>query len=384
MPTSISENPPLPPTPPILGDTDEYSEAPPSPSHSGMEGDEEEFQEDFSFSFGEAVDRLAAVSPDSVGAAPETASSLSAAERALGGAPTKSSPSLCLKESTMVAEVFHSTLAKTRGNAEPPAVGSVPAIPSALPCGHFLTMKNLKSPFKKRPVLGDSFPTSFLPVTQEDMLLLGEDDRNSNSPRSFAVKDKVLAEWELLAAKGLESVSVMDSFLGGLVSSIKDPSSSSFAVREEVDTADVVSFVRTISDSLKFAASSFASLQVNLTLCRRDAILSRSPVLKKSPSTLASLRVVPVRQASLFGGDHISPTIHSLAETRRDLAFVIPRQPAKPHIRPQARDSQKPHRASSRPSRSPTRGGKTSASRKPNKPYERSKAPKAEAKPHPQ
>ena len=220
---------------------------------------------------------------------------------------------------------------------------------------------------------------------------MGDSASDFKGARSLSLKDKNAQDWVELLGRGLESTSVMDSFLGGLVDALNEPSSPSFVLRDDVDSDSVISFFQAISENLKFVASAFATLHVNLTLCRRDGVLSRAPMLKKSQSSQASLRVVPVCSSALFGGSHIQPTIHSLAESRRDLAFAVPRLPGRATGRSSDRNPQS-QRSSSQSFRhnSPrARGGRSSSAsafRKPlGKPYERRQAPKADAKPaHPQ
>ena len=389
LPPASPPRPPLPPTPPV--DMSSERDSTSSVYEEDLE-DGDEHEEEFSYSFSDAVSRLAIVSPDSIGVAPETKSSLSAAERALGRVP-KSSLSSRLQESTMVAEAFRSAEAKARGEADAPLPGSIPEIPNALSLGNFL--KPIKPPQKIGVVANPSFPVKPVPLTQDDLSLLGEASVSDyKGVRSLTLKDKQAQEFIELASRGLESTSVIDTFLGGLVEALNEPSAPSFVLREEIDTDSVVSFIQAISENLKFVASSFSTLQVNLTLCRRDGLLSRSPILKKSQSTQSSLRVVPVCSTALFGGSHIQPTIHSLAESRRDLAFVLPRQSARAPFRsadrgPQNRRSSSSQSASSFRHSSPrARGGRSSsfsAFKKPSsKPYERRQAPKTDSKPSPQ
>ena len=232
-------------------------------------------------------------------------------------------------------------------------------------------------------------PSGPLPVTQEDLLLLSEADRGAG--RTVSIKEKTLAEFEDTARKGLLAVSAMDSFLGGLVRSVKDDEASSFVLKQEIDVTDVVSFIRSLSETLKFSASSLASLHVNLALARRDSVLTKSQVLKKAPSTQASLRTLPLSSSALFGGDHVAPTIHSLAEARRDMAFALPRMPAA-KTSSQGQGSNRSSFLSDRGSSGrkfqsvhEKRGGKSvKKTAKSNKPYERQQASKVQAKPSPQ
>ena len=177
----------------------------------------------------------------------------------------------------------------------------------------------------------------------------------------------------------------MDSFLGGLVNTLKEDDSDTFSLKQEIDSSDLVSFIKSIAENLKFTASSLASLHVNFALCRRDCLLAQSQALAKSQSTKASLRALPLHSEALFGGDHLSPTIHGLAEARRDLAFVVPRQAARPTPKGRAGESQRGRGAKSLSSRVDRHKSSFSKDKgRSGKPYERLQAPKANTKPSPQ
>ena len=145
--------PPLPPTPPPQPSTLPYQlpstsfsevsseHGSSSPSYVEERGNEESQEEDFAYSFPDAIARLAIVSPEFLGAAPEAKSLLSAADKALGRTP-KASLSASLKESSMVAEAFRSAQAKARGDGDAPLPGTVPAIPNALSVGTFVNQQS--------------------------------------------------------------------------------------------------------------------------------------------------------------------------------------------------------------------------------------------------
>ena len=103
-----------------------------------------------------------------------------------------------------------------------------------------------------------------------------------------SIRDKALQDLSLMAGRGLGACSVMDSFLGGLVDSIRDSSMPNFSVKEEIDSGDVIAFVQALVENMKFAASAFSSLQVNITLARREGLLS-SLVCSRSLHPLKSL-----------------------------------------------------------------------------------------------
>ena len=341
-----------------------------------------------SFSLSDAVGRLALVCPKLVGSAQESTSSRSAAERLMGLNSAKAGAARLVESETVARAVSEAQL-KARGGAEPPSPGAVPNLPTALAHGVFL--KTPKPPVKRSAIVGSSWPQAPSQASQEDLLLLGDAKSERYNSRLVSVKEPVMKEWEHLALLGLTAVSAMDSFFGGLVSSIGQLDKQGiFHLREEINTEDVSSFVSATSKNLTFLADAFATLQMNVTLCRRDAILSQSEILKKSASTKNSLRAVPIGAPALFGGGHIPPTIHGLAETRRDLVFALPRQAPRTSNSAQGRHSQaqKPSSSQSRYSFSRNRGGKTASSpgfrKHGGKPYDRRQASKADSKPSPQ
>ena len=358
--------------------------SPPSVEEEEREEESRGDDEEFSYSFSEALNRLSIVSPDLVDLAPGSKSSLSAAERSLGYKKNKSSAFL-LKEAAVVSEAFNTAQAKARGGADVPVpvAGTVPVLPSALPVGSFAKLG--KVPRKKSALLSTSFPLSSVPVTQEDLLLLG--GSNAADAKSLNIKDRALQDMSQMAGRGLEATSVMDSFLGGLVDSIKDQGAENFAVREEIDSGDVICFIHGLVENMKFVAEAFSTLQVNLTLARRDGLLTKSNLLKKSVPSQHSLRAVPVSSSHLFGGDHISPTIHDLAETKRDFALALPKG-ARSHsvdrFHKQGSSRQGSSYRSSR-GRGGSRGRSTSSHRSGgSKPYERRQSTPKASKQHPQ
>ena len=170
----------------------------------------------------------------------------------------------------------------------------------------------------------------------------------------------------------------------------KDASATmpNFSVKEEIESGDVVTFVQALVENLKFAASAFSSLQVNITLARREGLLSKSGLLKKSTPSQVSLRAVPISNSHLFGGGHIPPTIHDLAETKRDFAMALPRASGR------SRSSDHSHRPNSNKQggayrssrgRGSGRGRSVSSYRSGGaKPYERRQSTPKASKQHPQ
>ena len=395
------QRPPLPPTPPLhplpasppaqqehivrptRGSLDEVTCSPTSSGDENSVSDCEDNNLDSSssFSFSDAIQRLAQVAPDLVSSAPSSTGRLSAAERILGRASARPDSGLALVESPLVAEAFQAALSKVRGQEETPIKGSVPSLPAALPCGTYL--KGDKPPFKKEALISDLIPSARLPISREDLLLLPDANRQIGSGFSAQVKDKTLGEFENLARFGLQSSSVLDSFLGGLVNSVKDDSVDDFVIKQDIDSGDFLSFIQALSETLKFTASTLASLYVNLVLARRDSILLKSQVLKNSKDCQSSLRGLPVHSTSLFGGDHVGPTIHSLAESKRDLAFAAPRPPRSSSQPSRGRSfSHGKPRSHSQSSSSfaSNRGGRSRSSNAQKKPYSRKQTSKASGK----
>ena len=398
-----TQRPSLPPTPPLLpsplsppaqqeqlvrpnshGSLDH--EATSSPTSSGDEHSASDCEDDnpnssSSFSFSEAIQRLAHVAPDLVSSAPSSTGRLSAAERILGRASARPDSGRALVESPLVAEAFQAAFSKIRGQEEAPIKGSVPSLPAALPCGTFL--KGDKPPFKKEALISGVIPSATLSATREDLLLLPEGKFQSSGNLSAQVKDKTLREFENLARLGLQSSSVLDSFLGGLVNLVKDDSVDDFVIKQDIDSGDFLSFIQALSETLKFTSSNLASLYANIVLTRRDSFLLNSQILKNSKDCQSSLRSLPIHATSLFGGEHVAPTIHSLAESKRDLAFAAPRPPRSSSLPARGRTfSHGKPRAHSRSSSSfvSNRGGRFKSSNAQKKPYSRKQTSKASGK----
>ena len=96
----------------------------------------------------------------------------------------------------------------------------------------------------------EAIPLANLAPSQEDLLLLPV--RSHTSPRSCQLSDKVLADLEETAQRGLETVSVMDSFLGGLIEAVRDPDPSleGFHLKTEQDPVQICSFARSVAQGM--------------------------------------------------------------------------------------------------------------------------------------
>eukprot|EP00745_Piridium_sociabile_P014361 TRINITY_DN2118_c0_g1_i8.p3 TRINITY_DN2118_c0_g1~~TRINITY_DN2118_c0_g1_i8.p3 ORF type:complete len:725 (-),score=84.24 TRINITY_DN2118_c0_g1_i8:3056-5230(-) len=296
---------------------------------SAAEDSDGESQDQQFWSFSDALSCLAVLSPSSVGEPVQTrATCLSAAELALGSRPTPPSARSSLRESPMVADCVQKALDEIRGiNREEtspppnPASGEVPDFQAAKGVGAFL--KAERSPFlrgsKKRPRLAHSaIPTASLRLSQEDTLLLPEKDRpsGSSSKRSASISDNSLSDWEEIARRGMETSSVMDSFLGGLVDALKDPAEDGFQLRRDLDQSSIQCVIQTLAKGLRFTAASFARLHLNAVLARRDSILQASKLASGS-STRSSFRVLPAKDGHLFG-PHVQALQDRVAKQKQD------------------------------------------------------------------
>ena len=351
-------------------------------SGSNLQTEEEAEETAPAFSLRDAIRRLSIVSPESVGS-PDPTSKPSSAGRLLGRISIASSSSdFALKESDMVVDHMKKAMAKVRGCDDLPTAGTAPSFPAAFGCGTFLKPRKQLG-LRKDRFLHDILPSARLQASGEDLLLLPEAERNKN--RSLDLKDKQLADFEENTSLTLQAVSATESFLVGLISSIRDDSAESgFQLKPsgEIIKDDVVSFIEAIDDRLNAAAALISDLHTNIVLCRRDALLSKSKVVPEA-GCRASLRAVPLHSSSLFGSGHVNPTIHFLAEAKRDQALAVPRTArSRSPMRKKSQGFKQGQRSSSTPAFS-GRGGKSKGGGF-KKPYERKQAPKAPSKQNPQ
>ena len=156
---------------------------------------------------------------------------------------------------------------------------------------------------------------------------------SSLTSRSCQLPDRVVTEWEEVAWRGLETASVMDGFLGGLVEAVRDPDLSleGFHLRADLDPAQICFFARSVAQGLRFLSSSLAKLHTNCVLARRDAVLFSSPIAVSSGDR-ASVRAVPVADGSLFWRN-VRPFLKYRAELRRETSLT-PYPGRKPPKRP--------------------------------------------------
>ena len=263
------------------------------------------------------------------------ATGLTAAELALGAVARPSTSPPSLRESSMVATAVRRIQEEVRANHPEAAPASVPDFPGALPSGKFI--RPGKPLFAKGvPLAHSAIPTATLRLSQDDMLLVPERSRLSKSPRLASIPERYLVDSEEMARRGLETTSVMDSFLGGLVGALRDPGSDTFQLRQDLDAPAILAFIQTLAQGLKASADVFARLHLNPILARRDLTMSASSVAR-TPALRSSLRSLPVSQAGLFN-DHVQAVIRRQADVNRDMALhaavprfasAAPRQPAK-------------------------------------------------------
>ena len=195
----------------------------------------------------------------------------------------------------------------------------VPDFPRALPCGRFLKIR--QPPFPKKSIQLDSIPEASLSVSAEDLLL----SKKEKGQRNVVVSDRGMVLWEEAARRGLESVSVIDSFFGGTLNSIFKKGENGVEVRQDLDPKEVQILSDQVSDNIRFIAHTMATLHTNIVMARRDAVLADSSIPTEKR---ASLRVLPPHK-TLFD-EHVQPVIKAHADLMRDLSF----QPSKQMKRP--------------------------------------------------
>ena len=307
-----------------------------------MEEDEEEEGPPAALSFKEAIRHLSNIDPSLVESSRVVEQQLSAGERLLSGAAPQGPETLPIL-SPLISSTMESFAASLRGGQAAPADDASPApeLHGSMGVGKFFP-PDRKALFTHRGplLLRGSLPPGPLPLSASDRLLLPEP--RSQASRAASLPDRVLAEWEESARLGLEAASLADTFMGGLVAALQDPSpaeegqGTGFVLRSEPDPEAVRSFLWVVSRSLRAMTAGLSRAYFNAVLARRDAILLRSPVLP-SEGTKAALRALPVAPGSLFG-PQVPPTLKVGADRRRD-DMALRAASAQP--RPQGAPSQK-------------------------------------------
>ena len=261
---------------------------------------------------------------------------LTAAELALGAVaqPSTSPPPPGLHKSAMVAMAV-SRVQDTRPYNPEACPESVPDFPGAFPPGKFV--RPGKPAFTKGlPLSHSAIPSATLCLSQDDMLLIPERSRLSKVPRPTSIPERLLVNWQEMDRRGLETTSVMDSFLSGLVGALRDPESDSFQLHQDLDAPAILALIQTLAQGLKASADISTRLHFNPILARRDSTLSASSVVR-TPGLHTSIRTLPVGQDGLFN-NHVQAVIRRQADVNRDMAFhaavphftsAAPCQPAK-------------------------------------------------------
>ena len=312
----------------------ERDSASPSSSYEDTRGEdedredkeEEETPAPHLLSMDEAISFLSDYDPEAVTVRQSTVPRIcSAADRLWGQATSRSDGATILKESPIVSQALEAALAKARdpkktnkNRASHSSADEVPDFPGAFKCGSF--PRPVRSPFTDKYLELVNLPDTSPRLSQQDTLLLPFKERNR--PLKASLSSKTLEDWSEGARRGLESVSVVDSFLGGLMRCMLDPEKEFRSLRDPSDICPqaIMSFIKSISEALKFSAATQADLLVGLNLARRDAILGASKIVKDH-QTRRSLRVVDLTSGSLFG-NHVKPLIKESAERNRDLIMA--------------------------------------------------------------
>ena len=287
------------------------------------EGSDDDDAPSHGFSPSVAMDYLKHYASDLVTeVAPAAPEALSFTEKLLGSSNADSSSGSLLKESAMVTSALDHVLAEVRGRAEAPVPGSAVNFRSPLPSGQFLKpgtfSRSLKGLLKHEKI-----PASRHSVSDDDLLLVPENMRKGNFP-GIRIPDRFLSDQEELSRRVLASSSLLDSFMGGLIATLKDPLKDGFSLREDVDASAVATFMHSMNEALKASSSAVARLHVNSVLARRDGLLASSMA---SQASKKNLRAVPLdTQGSLFGS-HVGPTLDKQVEQAKTSNFIRPRAP---------------------------------------------------------
>ena len=220
----------------------------------------------------------------------------------------------------MVTSALDHVLAEVRGRAEAPIPGSAVNFRNPLPSGQFLKPgtfnRSLKGLLKHEKI-----PASRHSVSDDDLLLIPENMRKG-ATTSVKVSDRFLSDQEELSRRVLASNSLLDSFMGGLIATLKDPLKDGFSLREDVDASAVASFMHSMNEALKASSSAVTKLHVNLVLARRDGLLASSMA---SSASKDNLRAVPLDAQGSFFGAHVGPTLDKQVEQAKTSSFIRPR-----------------------------------------------------------
>ena len=206
----------------------------------------------------------------------------------------------------MVAAAVRRIQEEARADNPEASLGSVPDFPGAFPPGRFV--RPGKPAFTRGlPLSHSAIPSATLRLSQDDMLLLPDRSRLSKAPRLASIPERLLVDSEEMARRGLETPSVMDSFLGGLVGALRDPASDSFQLHQDLDAPAILALIQTLAQGLKTSTDILARLHFHPILARWDSTMSASSVVR-TPGLRASLCTLPVGQDGLFN-NHVQAAI---------------------------------------------------------------------------
>ena len=259
---------------------------------------------------------------------------MSAIASAMARAPAHSPvTSASLLESAHVTSAIEDSLATVRGSKDPSS-STLPEFPNGFKCGRYLRPRPVSrgnSLGSKGLVCRSALPDGVPPANQEDLLVAAA------GSHPVTLSDKNLADNEEFARRALDACSVLDSFVAGLVESIKCEDQSTFQAGL-LDSRSINAFAGAIDVSLRFATDSLAKLLLNTVLARRDALLTSSSSVS-APLARSALRLAPLSSSSLFDG-RVQQLLHRQAEVQRDLALNLPQsrpsapQRKRPAVRP--------------------------------------------------
>ena len=264
-------------------------------------------------SFADQVRLLQSFLPNSVGVSTSTKTIRTEADLVFGGEEDETED-LILLESSAVRSELQKVQAYARNHTTGESVldqgpKEVPDFPRALPCGKFLKLR--QPPFPKTAAIKNlAIPKNRLSLTHEDLLLA-----KGKGQHSINLTDKTVSEWEEAARRGLESLSIMDSFFGATLKSVFKKTKGGVEVNQDINPKQVEILKNQVSENLKFASHVMATLHTNLVMARREGVLKNSEV---NSDKKASLRAMPPGK-SLFD-EHVHSVIKSQAELIRDLA----------------------------------------------------------------
>ena len=150
-----------------------------------------------------------------------------------------------LSKSRMVAKAVRRVQEEARAYNPEPAPASVLGSPGAIHSAKLA--RPGKSLFRKGvPLSHSAIPSATPRLSQDDTLLIPERSQLSKSPHLASIPEGYLVDSEEMARRGMETTSVMDSFLGGWVGVLRYPDSDSFQLRQHLDAPAVLPGIQTL------------------------------------------------------------------------------------------------------------------------------------------